>query len=513
MSRPHSICLLNDSFPPVIDGVANAVVNYAREIENAGGHAVVATPEVPGADDGAFPFPVMRYPSVDTREMFGYVAGVPFSPELAGRLLKERPEILHSHCPVASTFLARELRETLDIPLVFTYHTKFDIDIANAVRLKFLQREMIDALVWNVSAADEIWVVSRGAGENLRSLGYQGDYIVMDNGVDVPRARASEEAVTSVTAGYDLPAGVPLYLFVGRLMWYKGLRIILDALKRLEEDGRDFRAVFIGGGGDEDEVTAYAEELGLTSRVFFTGPIRDRDAIRAWYTRADLFLFPSTFDTNGLVVREAAASSLASVLIEGSCAAEGVTDGVNGFLIEESAASLAAKLAEIAAEPETARTVGEHAARDLYLSWHDAVARANDRYGTVIDRYLTVGLRREHVRGERFFARQGALMEALAEAEERRRTVHEKIEAFEQTARKRVADFHADVNQRRNDYVSVWNTRLDEANRRINERFDSVVETIDDRADRIDEDFSRRLERDREAVNGSLARVRKLLKL
>ena len=166
----HSICLLNDSFPPVIDGVANVVVNYARHIGESHGHAVVATPAYPGADDSGFPFPVLRYPSIDTRKLLGYVAGFPFSPELASRLREDRVELLHSHCPVASTLLAREFRDVLDIPLVFTYHTKFDIDIAKAVHGRLLQATAIRALVQNVSACDEVWVVSRGAGENLRSL-------------------------------------------------------------------------------------------------------------------------------------------------------------------------------------------------------------------------------------------------------------------------------------------------------------------------------------------------------
>ena len=87
--------------------------------------------------------------------------------------------------------------------------------------------------------------------------------------------------------------GLPLFLFVGRMMWYKGIRIILDALKKLSESGRDFRMVFVGGGNDKDEIVAYCESLGLSDRVFFVAPIHDRSAIRAWYCRGDLFLFPS----------------------------------------------------------------------------------------------------------------------------------------------------------------------------------------------------------------------------
>ena len=410
----HTICLLNDSFPPIIDGVANAVVNYAENIEKHHGHAVVVTPSVPDADDSGYPFPVVRYPSIDTRRLVGYVAGYPFSPETALRLREEKVELLHTHCPIASAILARSLREVLDAPLVLTYHTKYDIDIAKAVKGRLLQEGAIRALVQNVSACDEVWVVSRGAGENLRSLGYEGEYTVMENGVDVPRGRVSAEAVAAATAGYDLPREVPLFLFVGRLMWYKGLHIILDALRALRGSGQDFRMVFIGAGGDEKEVRAGVEEMRLADRCFFTGSIADRGVLRAWYSRADLFLFPSTFDTNGLVVREAAASGCASVLVAGSCAAEGVTDGRNGFLIEENAESLCAKLSALCADREAIRRVGENAMRELYLSWEDAVARANERYGAVLDRYRS-GKYPKHERfSDEFFHAQGDLMEAMS---------------------------------------------------------------------------------------------------
>ena len=63
----HTVCLLNDSFPPTIDGVANTVINYAKIIEENYGHAIVATPSVPGAHDTGFSFPVLRYPSMVSR--------------------------------------------------------------------------------------------------------------------------------------------------------------------------------------------------------------------------------------------------------------------------------------------------------------------------------------------------------------------------------------------------------------------------------------------------------------
>lgn len=413
MDDKQTICLLNDSFPPTIDGVANAVLNYARQIEHRHGHSLVVTPQVPGSDDSAYDFSIVRYPSIDTRKLIGYVTGYPFSPEAAHEIEAQNVSLLHTHCPVTSCLLARQLAEAYNLPLVLTWHTKYDIDIANAVKSRILQEGALQALLRNVNACDEIWTVSKGAGENLRSIGYEGDYIVMPNGVDLPREKVSDLFIAEVTSDYDLPAGVPCFLFIGRLMWYKGLRIILDALKSIDESGTDFRMVFVGGGGDEADVRAYSEELGLDRKVIFTGAISDREKLRAWYCRADLFLFPSTFDTNGLVVREAAASDTASVIIADSCASEGVTDNRNGFLIEENAASLAAKLTELCSAPERMKIVGKAAGDELYISWEAAVANAYDRYGAVIDNYRS-GVYGKHdpVRGS-WMQSQGELMQIL----------------------------------------------------------------------------------------------------
>lgn len=389
--EPLNVCLVNDSFPPAIDGVANAVVNYGNVITAHQGRATVVTPYYPQADDSGFPFPVVRYPSVDMTKIIGYRAGVPFHNEILRQLEETGFDIIHSHCPVMSTLLARALRERIHVPLVFTYHTKFDIDIANAVRSKMLRESLTKFLIQNVAACDEVWVVSNGAGENLRKLGYEGSYSVMPNGVDLPRGRVADDLIRETTADFDLPAGVPVFLFVGRMMWYKGLRIILDALKQLADDGMDFRMVFVGDGMEKEEIVSYSRSLGLEGKVLFSEAIRNRERIRAWYCRADLFLFPSTFDTNGLVVREAAACGLASVLIRGSCAAEDVTDGESGFLIEENADSMASMLRRLIAAPESMARVGEGAQRELYVSWEEAVSRAYRRYGTVIENYRSGG--------------------------------------------------------------------------------------------------------------------------
>lgn len=413
MSEKLSVCLMNDSFPPIIDGVANAVLNYANNISNGLGSATVVTPEYPGVVDD-YPFDVIRYRSINTQKVWGYRMGYPFSSSKLDALTISEPNIIHSHCPFASTVMARVLREKNNIPIVFTYHTKFDIDIYHAIPNKLMADRVIKFVVNNISACDEVWTVSKGAGDNLRSIGYEGEIFVMENGVDFPRGRADEDEAAALRSAYDIPDDVILFLFVGRLMWYKGIRLILDSLKILKEKNIDFRMMFVGDGQERDEMEKYTEELHLDDKCIFAGAVSDREELRVFYTAGELFLFPSEYDTNGIVVREAAACGVGSILLEGSCAAEGIVDGRTGIVCKADAEDIAKKLEFAAKNRSKMREIGENAMNEVYISWETAVKRAFDRYPAVIERCMSGKTqRREGVIQEEFFSAIDSITDSI----------------------------------------------------------------------------------------------------
>ena len=332
MTEKLNVCLMNDSFPPLIDGVVNVVTNYAEIISAGLGSVTVATPRHPEASDN-FSYGVVRYRSLNiTEKLCGYRMGYPFSSRALDELAAADFDIIHSHCPFASTVMARVLREKTNVPIIMTYHTKFDIDVKRALPHKIMWEPVLKFLVNNISSCDEVWTVSRGAGENLRSIGYEGDYVVMENGVDFPKGRADRSKAEALRAKYGIDDDTFLFLFVGRLLWYKGIRLILDGIKRLADSGekRKFKMMFVGDGLDREEIEAYAKEIGVYGYCIFTGAVTDREELRVFYTAGELFLFPSDYDTNGIVVREAAACGTASLLLKGSCAAEGIKDGHSG---------------------------------------------------------------------------------------------------------------------------------------------------------------------------------------
>jgi len=432
------IILLNDSFPPQIDGVANTVLNYANILTEKGHQVMVMVPFFPDASD-RYPYEVVRYSSVDTTRFLGYRTGLPLEENSFERASAFKPDLIHVHCPMVSAILARALRQVTGAPIIFTYHTKFDIELKKFIDAKLLREAVRKILIDNISACDEVWAVSHGAAENLHTLGYTGPVTIMENGVDFPQGGV--DVPSDFDAKYHLVPDTPVFLFVGRLAWYKGIRLSLDALAGLQKRGIDFRMLIIGDGNEKPEIVEYAQSLGLSDKVFFLGAIRDRELLRQFFSRADLFLFPSTFDTNGIVVREAAACGLASVLIRESCAAEGIIDRQNGILIEENAQSMETALLEVCSQPEMLPALGKNALTEIYIPWSKSIFHASEQYQKILRRQLDGGYTNIDRRNENFFEFLSSLYDSSVRVKEFFADILEKREEFNEWYKEHISRY------------------------------------------------------------------------
>ncbi len=462
-TKKLTVGIFNDSFPPTIDGVANAAANYALEIQRNHGRAVVATPWYPNLAD-EHPYEVVRYPSAKVGKKLGYRAGYPFDPFVINRLRKEDLDIIHTHCPFSSAVLARILRFGSDIPIVFTYHTKFDIEFQKVLPYDPVRTASAKFLLSNINAADEVWAVSRGAGENMRAFGYEGDYIVMENGTDFPKGAADPTLVDRLRTEHSIRPDIPVFLFVGRMMWYKGNRLTIDSLKIVKERGRRFKMIFVGDGYDRPEIQSYAEECGLSEDCIFTGAIYDRELVRAYFSLADMFMFPSTYDTNGIVVSEAAACSCPSLLIEGSCAAERAVHMETALLAREDPKSLAEAILFACDNPSAMKRIGEAASEKIYLSWKDAVETAYNRYQTVVENY---------------HSEKDAQVRRLASLDDLRKLKEDfgfRLEHLTELVRERQQDLGSNLGYRRERILGFYRGKQEELEMRIEHLLDFYKE-------------------------------------
>ena len=374
-----------DTYFPIVDGVSQTVHNYAREMGSA-----VVCPKARGAyDDGQLPYRVIRTHTLPL-PLTEYPVG---APRLDGRTLaavaSEKPQILHAHSPFAVGGYAVKCGKKLGIPVVSTFHSKYYDDALNITHSRAAARIVADTVVRHYRKADAVWACSEGTAETLRSYGYKGEILVMENGttMSVPEEKYGELRERAA-AELSLPKGKRICLFVGHLIKHKNLPLILDTFRLLCNESDDYRMLIVGDGYDETAIKKYAEELGLTGgEVIFAGRINDRERLAGVYLNADLFFFPSVYDNAPLVVREAATFGVPSLLTEGSNSAEAVVPNVSGFTAGENAADMAREIRRIFGTPGLVEKVGTEAARTIPKSYAEITAKVRERYAELIESF------------------------------------------------------------------------------------------------------------------------------
>ncbi len=374
------IVQFSDSFLPIMDGVGNVVYQYAQNIGRKGHECYVVAPQTDTGYRGGLPFEIADYIGVPLRLMKSYKIGVPvLDIHCQNRLNAITADIVHVHSPFIAGQAGLAYAQRLGCPVVGTFHSKYYDDFLQVTGIELLAEVGVKYVVGFYQRCDEVWAVSASSADTLRGYGYSGPIRIMPNGTDIEDV--DDAQVRAVCARYTLEDGVPVLLYAGQINWKKNLRRILEACAALS---RPFRLVMAGQGPHEREVRELGEALGLTPQLTFTGHIGDPGALNALYRRADLFLFPSLYDTSGLVVREAAAMGTPSVAVRGSSAAECITAGENGFLCEDDSRALTRAIDAALADPEALARIGRRARDTIPIPWSKLIDDVLERYAALI---------------------------------------------------------------------------------------------------------------------------------
>lgn len=376
------IAQFSDTFLPIVDGVGRVVYNYANCIADRGHESYVVAPMTDMGYRGGYKFDLLDYQGLQLRNR-QYKLGVPLmDTHFLARMNKTELDILHAHSPAAAGHSAVLYAQKRGIPLVGTFHSKYREDILEATGMSMVAAAGTRLVVNFYEKCDEVWTVSDSAAETLRGYGYRGEIIVMPNGSQTPRANPEDRARAAEAFGLG---GEPVFLFVGQQDWKKNIERILLAAAELNKGGRPFKLVLTGMGPHAEEIKKRASGLGLDRHMVYTGHISDSGMLAGLYQCADLFVFPSLYDTAGLVVLEAASFGTPSVVVRGSSAAEPIQNGENGFTCADDARELARVMALAFDDRERLHEVGEAARGSLPRNWEAIIDKALARYESLIE--------------------------------------------------------------------------------------------------------------------------------
>lgn len=381
--------IFNDNFPPILDGVALTTQNYAYWLHEKGHEVSVITPYAPGAEAvlKEVQYPVYRFPSVPIPFRHPYRYGVPFLSPSFMRQFRQMPfELVHAHCPFTTGDLAYAAAQRQGIPMVATFHSKYRQDFEHNVKSKAVVDWMVRHIVRFFEKADEVWIPLPAVEETLREYGYKGHVEVVENGNDFYTPAAKIEIMRAeMREELGLLPDETMLLFVGQHIWEKNIGLILDALALIKD--KPFHLFMVGTGYAVREIRHKIKELGLSPRVTLLGNIHDRDRLKRIYAAADLFIFPSLYDTCGLVVREAAAMHTPSLMLAGSTAASAVQDGVDGFLSPAGKEEYARCIVSLMEQPELIAKVGTKASKTISRSWESVMDEVVLRYRDIQQSY------------------------------------------------------------------------------------------------------------------------------
>ena len=123
-----------------------------------------------------------------------------------------------------------------------------------------------------------------------------------------------------------------IFLTVGRLGWFKGWKLMVDALRVTLGKVPDARLYFIGDGEDHDRISGYIHSQGLDGKVVLLGK-KSPQEISEWLNRADVFVMGSMAEGWSTTLVEACACGVPCVVTDFSSAREMVCDGKNGFVV------------------------------------------------------------------------------------------------------------------------------------------------------------------------------------
>ena len=376
------IGLFTNNYRPLVSGLATSLDTFAQDFSRAGHRVTIVAPRYRGAcrDDGD----VVRVPGVRAPTHHAYVLPIPRWPGVRRAVLGRNLDVFHAHHPFLLGAAALRWANETGRPLVFTYHTRYD-RYAHYVPgpARAVGRLAVRGALRFAAAADLVVAPAPSVARALTALGVRTPIEVIPTGVSLPAIPPEDiRRIRRSTLGF--PAGGPVCLSVGRLALEKNQGFLLRAFRTVLRHVPTARLVLVGDGDDRPRLERLASDLGLRPHVDFVGSL-PRTRVIDYSLAADLFLFPSTSETQGLAALEALAAGLPVVAVASEAALDLLQDESAGLLCPEVPEVFARRVAALWVAPERRAMMAEAARRlAARFSPETSATKLLDLYGELV---------------------------------------------------------------------------------------------------------------------------------
>ena len=309
------ILMISDTYFPRISGVASSIRSFREGLARLGHDVDLLIPAYGVCTSeglGVFQAPAMRIPFYPEERLM-----TPLGALRIARYLASRPhDVIHIETPFMAQFWGRQLARKWQVPAILSYHTHFEAYVGHyypwipqaAARhwIRWISRVQCHSV-------QTVIVPSAAMAKAVAGYGVRTRIEVIPTGIDILPPPASRRA--AFRALHGIAPRRPVLLYAGRLAPEKNLPFLLHVVARLRSALPDILLLLAGDGPARASLEAQSARQGLTDAVRFLGYLDRNGALRDAYQAADLFVFSSLTETQGMVLLEALAARLPIVAI------------------------------------------------------------------------------------------------------------------------------------------------------------------------------------------------------
>jgi glycosyltransferase involved in cell wall biosynthesis len=326
------IGIFTNNYKPRLSGVPISIETFTKELRRMGHRVYIFAPSIRGYrdEDGD----VFRLPSIPCPWDRTLALPLPWVRGVGGLVKELCLDIIHTQHPFVIGWLAARLARKNKIPLVFTHHTRYE-EYAHYIPFdqRIVRRVATSLSTSYANRCDLVIVPTKQMKDILLKNGVRTWIERLPTGIELGRFEGvSSRALRQI---HGLEERTRILLHVGRLAKEKNIPFLIEAFKKIAERVPSTVLVVVGYGPFEAELRKLVGKSGLGEKIILCKTDRRSD-LYLYYAGAEIFLFSSLTETQGLVICEALAAGLPVVAIDSVGASEVVVDGVNGYLTENS---------------------------------------------------------------------------------------------------------------------------------------------------------------------------------
>lgn len=363
------ILFISDVYFPRVNGVSTSIRTFVRELQAMGHEVLLIAPDYGmETEDEQW---VMRIPArriyFDPEDrLMKYGAAMERLIELRRRDF----DLIHVHTPFVAHYLGLKLSHLLDVPCIETYHTFFEDYLHHY--LPMIPVGMARWLARTVSrrqcnAVNGVIAPSQPMLDMLWLYGVKTPANVIPTGLLPKSFERADSAAFRVK--YEISPDRPVILFVGRVAFEKNIDFLLRMTAELRSYQPDVLLVIAGEGPALDDLRKLSMDLELQRNVRFIGYL-DRDhELNACYSAADVFVFASKTETQGLVLLEAMAQETPVVALAELGTRSILVEGQGALIAQEDEVAFAHSVNSLLANEEKRRKLAESARRYAVNHW------------------------------------------------------------------------------------------------------------------------------------------------